>query len=190
MTEAVVAAPAQCFVDPPFDGINWETHVVLKGTDGVHVRLSRNALAMSSLLPGMLEDQAQGAQSVVDVPNTTGATLRYVVEYMEYHWNNKAAPLPKPLPGPLNDSLGEWDKAYLYTDLVKGGDENKHELLSAVLMVALFLQIPDLLDLTCAAVAMMIPGKSSQQLRDFFHLENDFTEEEQKYIDMEQNWCK
>lgn len=78
----------------------------------------------------------------------------------------------------------------LYTDLVKNDNEEDHELLVNVIMGANFLNIKDLLDLTCACIANMIRGKSPEEIRRLFNITNDFTPEEEERIREENKWCE
>lgn len=57
-------------------------------------------------------------------------------------------------------------------------------------MAANYLNIKSLLDLTCAKVASMIKGKSPEQIREMFGIENDFTPEEEEKIREENKWCE
>merc|ERR1712232_1133214 len=109
---------------------------------------------------------------------------------MGHHHNNKADPIEKPLKTKIEDVISEWDKAFLFTDLVKNHDEKQHELLIDVIMAANFLNIKDLLDLTCATVASMIKGKTPEQIRTTFNIVNDFTPEEEAQIREENKWCE
>jgi S-phase kinase-associated protein 1 len=179
-------------VAAPYDGVNWSTHIVLQSNDArpVEYKVLREAAKMSGLIKDMLEDQAEGDQTIIPVPNVTGRTLKYVVEYMEHHHNNRPETIEKPLKGKIDDVISEWDKAFLFTDLVKDHDEKQHELLIDVIMAANFLNVKDLLDLTCATVASMIKGKTPEQIRALFNIENDFTPEEEEKIREENRWCE
>lgn len=52
-----------------------------------------------------------------------------------------------------------------------------------------FLEIKDLLDLTCKTVANMIKGKSPEEIRVTFNIKNDFTPEEEEQVRKENEWC-
>lgn len=179
-------------VTPPYEGVDWRTHIVLQSSDSrpVELKVLREAAKMSGLIKDLLEDLPEGDQTVIPVPNVAGRTLKYVVEYLEYHHNNRHDPIEKPLKGKIDDVICEWDKTFLFTDLVKDHDEKQHELLIDVIMAANFLNIKDLLDLTCACVASMIKGKSPEQIRALFNIENDFTPEEEEKIREENRWCE
>jgi len=176
-------------VSQPYD-VDWKQYVVLTSNDTkpVEYKVLREAIKMSGLIKDMLEDQGEGEEAVIPVPNVNGRTLKYVLEYVEHHFNNKAEPIEKPLKGKVDDVISEWDKGFLFTDLVKNHEEKQHELLIDVIMAANFLNIKDLLDLTCACVASMIKGKTPEQIRALFNIENDFTQEEEEKI-REENRC-
>ena len=52
------------------------------------------------------------------------------------------------------------------------------------------MDIKDLLDLTCAKVASLIKGKTPEEIREMFGIENDFTPEEEQAIKEENKWCE
>ncbi|KAH7332159.1 hypothetical protein KP509_20G072300 [Ceratopteris richardii] len=57
------------------------------------------------------------------------------------------------------------------------------------IIAANYLNIQALLDLTCQCVADMIKGKSPEELRKIFNLENDFTPEEEEEVRRENQWA-
>lgn len=171
--------------------VDFSQYIVLQSNDQptpTQFKILREAAKMSGLIKDMLDDQEGDA--VIPVPNVTGKTLKLALEYVEHHYNNRAEPIEKPLKGKIEDVITEWDKNFLFTHLVKNHDEKQHETLVDVIMAANFLNIKDLLDLTCACVASMIKGKSPDQIRALFNIENDFTPEEEEKIKEENRWCE
>ena len=63
-------------------------------------------------------------------------------------------------------------------------------MLFEIILAANYLDIKGLLDLGCKTVAKMIEGKTTQQLRDQFSIENDFTPEEEERIRRENEWAE
>ena len=175
-----------------YANIDFKANIVLQSNDTrpIEYAVNREAAKMSGLIKDMLEDQDSEEQTVIPLPNVNGRTLKYVIQYIEHHWNNKAEPIEKPLKGKVEDVISEWDRRFLYTDLIKDSDEKQHELLIDCIMAANFLNIKDMLDLTCAAVASMIKGKTPEQIRALFNIENDFTPEEEEKIREENRWCE
>eukprot|EP00892_Ulva_mutabilis_P003803 jgi/Ulvmu1/1795/UM119_0013.1 len=58
-----------------------------------------------------------------------------------------------------------------------------------LILAANYLNIKSLLDITCQAVAEQIRGKTPQQIRDNFGIENDFTPEEEEEVRRENQWA-
>jgi len=184
---------ARTTTSPEYPGVDFENEVVLQSNDATPVFyvVSRKAAKMSNVIQDYLTEtegqEKTAANSVVPVPNVNGNVLKYVIEWIEYHCENPMEEIDKPLRGRLQDWICAFDNAYLYTDLIKNGDERQHELLMYVIMAANFLGIKDLLELTCAAVANIMKGKTVSEERDVFGLKNDtiygdFTKEQYERI--------
>ena len=117
-----------------------------------------------------------------------GETIAKVVEYLHYHSRHPPDPIEKPLTRPLKELICEWDSRFLYTDLVKNGDEWQHDLLIRVMKLANYLCISSLKDLVCACCASMMDGKDAATLRKLFHLPDDLTEEQRQQVAREVVW--
>jgi S-phase kinase-associated protein 1 len=174
-----------------YNEIDFKEHIVLQSNDSPPVEyiINRKDISMSGLIKDMLEDN-DDSETIIPLPNVNNITLKYIIQYLEYHSTNKAEPIEKPLKGKLEDIIDEWDKTYIFTNLIKDGKEENHELLIDVIMGANFMNIQDLLNLTCAAIANMIKGKTPEQIRNLFNIENDFTPEEEEKIKEENRWCE
>ncbi len=123
----------------------------------------------SLLIKDMLEERNEGGE--IPLQNVDAVTLKKVIEYMEYYHDKTPQPIPKPLTT-FKENVSSWD--YKYTDL----DTN---LLINIIMAANYLNIPSLLELIAAKIASYIKGKSPEEIRNVFGIENDFSpEEEQK----------
>jgi S-phase kinase-associated protein 1 len=66
----------------------------------------------------------------------------------------------------------------------------EQEVLFELILAANYMDIKPLLELSCAKVASMIKGKSIQEIRKFFNIENDFTPEEEAQIIEENKWAE
>jgi S-phase kinase-associated protein 1 len=58
-----------------------------------------------------------------------------------------------------------------------------------IILAANYLDIKPLLDLGCKAVALEIKGKTPEEIRKRFKIENDFTPEEEERIRRENEWA-
>jgi len=175
--------------------IDFRKYIILQSNDTnpTEYVVHRDACQMSGLIKDMLEDQdekKEDEETIIPLPNVNEKILAYVIQYMNHHYNNKAETIEKPLKGKVEDVISQWDKDFIFTDLVKNGNEKEHELLIDTIMAANFMNVKDLLDLTCATVASMIKGKTPEQIRKLFNIENDFTPEEEEKIREENRWCE
>jgi S-phase kinase-associated protein 1 len=156
--------------------------VELTSKDEQSIKVEREVIMMSGLIKDMLDEEGDGEDvPIIPVPNVDSKPLQKVIEYCKHHWNNKAEEIEKPLKGKIEDIISKWDKQFLEID---------QALLIELIMAANYLNIKDLLDLTCAKVASMIKGKSPEQIREMFGIENDFTPEEEEKIREENKWCE
>jgi S-phase kinase-associated protein 1 len=57
-----------------------------------------------------------------------------------------------------------------------------------LILAANYLDMKALLDLGCKTVANMIKGKSVEEIRKTFNVQNDFTPEEEEAIKKENEW--
>jgi S-phase kinase-associated protein 1 len=169
------------------DRVEWDKVIVLQSNDATPVEFAveREAAKMSGLIKDML-DSADDEPVIIPAENVSAATLHHVVAYMETHHNQRSEPLEKPLRGKIEDVISEQDRKFLFVDLLGEGGQ---ELVMDVLMAANYLNVPDLLALTCAFVASMIKGKSTEEIRALFNIENDFSQEEEEKIREENRWC-
>mgnify|MGYP003307009778 CR=1 FL=1 len=58
-----------------------------------------------------------------------------------------------------------------------------------LILAANYLNIKELLDLTCLTVANMIKGKTPEEIRKTFNIVNDFTPEEEEQVRRENQWA-
>jgi S-phase kinase-associated protein 1 len=59
-----------------------------------------------------------------------------------------------------------------------------------LILAANVLGAKDLLDATCKNVADQIAGKTPEEIRSHFNIENDFTPEEEEEVRRENAWCE
>lgn len=63
------------------------------------------------------------------------------------------------------------------------------EMLFEIILGSYFLEIKPLTELGCKTVANMIKGKSPEEIRKTFNIQNDFTPEEEDQIRRENEWA-
>lgn len=180
-------------VEAPYKSVEWQTDIVFASNDQpnpVSFAISRNAASMAVTVADMIADVPCGEEAVLPLSNVNGQTLKYICAYLEHHHDNRPAPIERPLRTPLAAVVSVWDRDFIYTDLIQGGDERQHALLIDVLMGAHYLNIKELVELCLAALASIIKGKRSDEIRDVLQIQNDYSPEEMARINEECKWCE
>lgn len=165
-----------------------ETEITLTSNDGVNVTVAYKYINMSDTIKNICEDT--GGTEPVPLPEVNGETLRKLVEYTIYHGDHPILatdPQQEQVSAEFQPTLDQnstnaaWDAEYVKVDQPK---------LFELILAANYLAVKPLLDLTCKTVANMIKGKTPEQIREIFGIENDFTPEEEEAVRKENEWCE
>ncbi|KAJ1500262.1 hypothetical protein HMI55_006813 [Coelomomyces lativittatus] len=155
----------------------------LVSSDNQVVQVSRTIAERSVLLKNMMDDIPSSEDAEIPITNVTHRVLKKVLEYCEHH---KDDPMVAPEQDFLeerraSDDIDDWDAEYINVD---------QEFLFEIIMAANYLDIEPLLDLGCKTVANIIKGKSPEEIRKVFNIQNDFTPEEEAQIRRENEWAE
>ncbi|KAF2151193.1 E3 ubiquitin ligase SCF complex, Skp subunit [Myriangium duriaei CBS 260.36] len=159
-----------------------EQKVVLQSSEGVNISVERLVAERSVLIKNMIEDLGEPGEEPIPIMNVTEPVLRKVLEWCDHH---------KKDPAPANDDdsenrkrttdIEEWDQKFMQVD---------QEMLFEIILAANYMDIKALLDVGCKTVANMIKGKSPEEIRKTFNIQNDFTPEEEEQIRRENEWAE
>lgn len=174
-------------------GITGADEVKIMTNDGVELCISLKAAEMSNVFKDMLVDREEDDEDPIPV-EVNSRIMKYVIEYMEFHNNNRADEIPKPIPKDktLLDFIGEWDKTFICDKIIDNPSEEnvKKQFLAELLTAANYLQIKDLIALSAAGFAYVIRQcGTTEKIREVFGIINDFTPEEEKKITEENRFC-
>jgi len=158
--------------------------VTLTSNEGSTIEVDRVVAERSMLIKNLIEDLGDDAiaNSPIPIPNVNDPVLRKVVEWCEHHRNDAAQSADDD-----NDNrkkttdIDEWDQKFMQVD---------QEMLFEIILAANYLDIKALLDVGCKTVANMIKGKSPDEIRKTFNIQNDFTPEEEEQIRRENEWAE
>ncbi|XP_050219476.1 SKP1-like protein 1 [Mercurialis annua] len=143
--------------------------ITLQASDGQTFEVEEAVALVSETIRFMIEDGC--AENVIPVPNVTGKILSLVIVYAKKHNETTAAD---------DEDIKNWDADFLKVD---------QKVLFDLIMAANYLNMKALLDLTCQAVADMIKGKTTEEIRQKFNIANDFTKEEEEEVRRENQWA-
>ena len=115
----------------------------------------------------------------VPLPNVKAKILSKVIEFCSKHASHPQTSADGK-PTPADEELEKWDKEFVKVD---------QGTLFELSLAANYLNIKELLDLTCLTVANMIKGKTPEEIRKTFNIVNDFTPEEEEQVRRENQWA-
>ncbi|KAI4308511.1 hypothetical protein L6164_031575 [Bauhinia variegata] len=138
--------------------------ITLVSSDGDTYEVEEAVAMQSETLKHLIEDICD--DSAIPLPNIKGRILSKVIVYCKKHAES--------------DNIREWDENFVEVD---------QGMLFDFIMAANYLNIKSLLDLTCGAVANMIKGKSPEEIREIFNIENDYTPEEKEEVRRDNQWA-
>jgi S-phase kinase-associated protein 1 len=131
--------------------------VVLVPPDGQRVEVPRNVAEMSVLIKEMLADDEDDEAPEIPLPNVQKDILDKVIEFCSHHVNDPMPEIEKPLKSAvMADVVPEWDANFI---------DVEQSQLFAIILAANYLDLPSLLDLSCAKVASLIKGKTPEEIR-------------------------
>lgn len=105
-----------------------------------------------------------------------------VLEYCSHHRSDPAPPADESEESRKRTTdIGDWDSKFINVD---------QEMLFEIILAANYLDIKPLLDVGCKTVANMIKGKTPEEIRKLFNIQNDFTPEEEEQIKKENEWAE
>ena len=153
----------------------------LISSEGDIFEVEPKAACMSHIIKNMVDDCDTSEE--IPLPNVSTAILGKIIEYCEYHKDQRPEQIPKPLTSTnlMECGVSAWDSEFV---------DIEQTLLFELILAANFLDIQSLLELSCAKVAAMIKGKTPEEVRTQFNIVNDFTPEEEAYIREENPWCE
>ncbi|XP_051205375.1 SKP1-like protein 1 [Lolium perenne] len=156
--------------------------IMLKSSDGEEFKVEEAVVMESQTIRHMIEDKC--ADNGIPLPNVNSKILSKVIEYC-----NKHAQAAKPVADGAADGasalspaedLKNWDAEFIKVD---------HATLFDLSLAANYLNIKELLHLTCQTTADMMKGKTPEEIRRTFNIKNDFTAEEEEEIRREYQWA-
>tara|TARA_B100000674_G_scaffold489564_2_gene503760 strand:- start:286 stop:783 length:498 start_codon:yes stop_codon:yes gene_type:complete len=156
--------------------------VTLSSNDGKEFSISKDNILISQLISSMITE-CSNINETIPLPNVNSSSLEKIIEFCNHYTeNNDFNEIEKPLrSSKMEDVIPPWYASFV--------DSMEMELLFEVVKGANYMAIKPLLDLCCAKIASMIKGKSPEEIRETFGIENDFTPEEEARLREEHKWC-
>ncbi|GAU38150.1 hypothetical protein TSUD_263740 [Trifolium subterraneum] len=150
--------------------------ITLKSSDDETFEIDEAVALESQTIKHMIEDNCAD-DTGIPIPNVTSKILAKVIEYCKKHVEVASSEEDKTR---NEDDLKAWDLDFIKVD---------QATLFELILAANYLNIKNLLDLTCQTVADMIKGKTPEEIRTVFNIKNDFSPEEEEEVRRENQWA-
>ena len=138
--------------------------------------IDKKAAKKSQLLKDCMDDDEDFKE--LNLINVNSKYLKLIIEFLEHYKDSEPKIPPKPLNDKFEKLVDEWTKNF-FSKLVL--DE-----IYSLTLSSNFMDIKCLLDLCCSYISDSIRGKTPEEIRIMFHINDDFTEEEENLIRNEQ----
>ncbi|KAL5121780.1 hypothetical protein ACEQ8H_000467 [Pleosporales sp. CAS-2024a] len=156
--------------------------VSLTTSDNAVMNVQRKVAERSILIKNLLEDLGGESSESIPIPNVNEPVMKKVLEWCEHHKDDPPAAQDDDSDSRKKSTdIDEWDQKFMQVD---------QEMLFEIILAANYLDIKALLDVGCKTVANMIKGKSPDEIRKTFNIQNDFTPEEEEQIRRENEWAE
>ena len=153
--------------------------ITLQSCDGEVFHVDKTIAMKLKTVKTLLEDLGDEDDEAIPLPNVSSDILKRVIQWAEHHINDPEDDDDEKKAPPVE--IPPWDADFLNASLNTLVDIN---------MSANFLEIRGLLNLTFRFFANMIIGKTPEEIRQTFYLEDDLTEAENEQIMKENAWLE
>lgn len=135
---------------------------------------------MSALVKNIVEDS--GVSEEIPLEQVAQSVLAKILEYCEHHEFTIPEPIAKPLQSNnIYDAVPQWDG-----DFISAFNEDD---LIELIKAANYLDIKCLLDLGLAKIAAKFKGKTVEELRQEYNIQEEFTPEVEEQLKAEYPWA-
>lgn len=154
--------------------------ITLITAEGKKFQIKKSIAMCSELIKTTVTKSVDEAVELTLSKEVHNEDLEKIISYITHHHNNAGKEIKQPLKSAkIGELVDEWDAEFL-----KMSDEEVFSLMIA----ANYLSVDPLVKLLAAYVAFHIKGKTPEQIRERFNIENDLTEEEVAQIKEDTKW--
>ncbi|XP_016930119.2 S-phase kinase-associated protein 1 [Drosophila suzukii] len=145
--------------------------IKLQSSDGEIFDTDSETAKCSSTIKTLLEDCALEAENdpLIPLPNVNSTILKKVLIWAKHHKGDNEEEAEGEAARPMVD-ISAWDAEFLAMD---------QGTLFELILAANYLDIRNLLNAACMTVANMIKGHTAEEIRQTFHIANDFSPSEE-----------
>lgn len=151
--------------------------LILISSENISFTIPKKVVYVSKLVSMMLDVDQDEDEIYL---NVASHVLAKIVQFMIYHCDNPPKYIERPLKSTnLEDIIHPWDLEFINVD---------NGMLCELIIAANYMDIPPLLDLLCAKVALMTQNKTPEQIQEIFNIQTEFSDNEKKVLRDEIKW--
>lgn len=151
-------------------------NIQLQSSDGEVFNIDSETAKCSSTIRNLIEDCGLESEDnpLIPLPNVNSTILSKVLIWANHHkteessGKDEASAMVRP-----SDVISAWDAEFLAVD---------QGTLFELILAANYLDIRELLSVACMTVANMIKGHTAEEIRQTFHIPNDFSPSEEELL--------
>lgn len=147
--------------------------VVLISSDNIEFKVDEAVANKFTTVKNLISDI--GSDEAIPLTEVNSKILEKIIIYTKYHLEN-----------PFTENEDEnymtsWDEQFCNVD---------RDTIFALVLAANYLDYKELLETTTQKIADMIKGKTPEEIRILFQVENDFNESELEQVRKENQWIE
>ena len=153
--------------------------LTLVSSEGEKMQISIKAAQRSQMIKRIIDDFPN--ETEIPLNNVKSNILKKIKEYLDHYQDTDPKEIERPLASQnYQECVDPWDFEFINVDL---------DLIFEIILASNYMDIKPLLELASSKVASIIKGKTPEEIRKTFNIQNDFTPEEEQQIREENQWC-
>ena len=160
--------------------------ITLKSKDSKEFKVnSKFLIKYSGLIKTIIDNDDYEDEKInesIPLANVNGKCLEKIIQFLKNYTDDPFEKIEKPL---KSDKLEEIINKKWCIDFLK--QLNQPDLFEMTL-AANYMDISPLLDLTCAYVASMIKGKTPEEIKKTFDIEEEFTDDDKEHMGLKKRY--
>jgi S-phase kinase-associated protein 1 len=153
--------------------------LTLVSSEGEKMQISVKAAQRSQMIKRIIDDFPN--ETEIPLENVRSNILKKIKEYLDHYQDTDPKEIERPLASQnFQECVDPWDFEFINVDL---------DLIFEIILASNYMDIKPLLELASSKVASIIKGKTPEEIRKTFNIQNDFTPEEEQQIREENQWC-
>ena len=155
------------------------SYIKLISTENEVFFIDKKAAKKSGLLKNCMDDDEDFKE--LNLIKVNSKNLKLIIEFLEHYKDSEIKELERPLSDRFEKLVDDFTNNFF--------SQLNFDDIFEILNVCNFMDIKCLIELCSAFIADKIKGKTPEEIKILFNINNNFTEEEENQIRDENQWC-